>query len=136
MGVSRGLKGELDGMAEAENKQVVEKLVQAINTWDLESWTSCHTEDVTSLSMLSGGISIGIASRRQALLDWQQRFAVLRNDIVGLYPSGDHVILEVSVYFKLAMEYKGNPPGFERTRYEIFVYKFRDGKICEARSYN
>ena len=62
-------------------------------------------------------------------------FAVLHDDIIGLYPSGDHVILEVSVYSKLAKEYKGNPPGHEKTKNELFIYKFRDGKICESRSY-
>jgi hypothetical protein len=65
----------------------------------------------------------------------QQTFAVLHDDIIGLYPSGDHVILEVSVHSKLAKEYKGNPPGFEKTKNELFIYKFRDEKICESRSY-
>jgi ketosteroid isomerase-like protein len=124
-----------DEMTEAENVQVVEKLVNALNTWDLDAWMSCFTDDVTGRGMLSGGSSSGIEARRQSLLNMQQTFAVLHDDIVGLYPSGDHVILEVQVYSKLAREYKGNPPGYERTKYELFIYKFRDGKICESRSY-
>jgi ketosteroid isomerase-like protein len=122
-------------MSEADNKQVVQKLVQALNTWDLESWTSCFTDDVVTRGMLRGGQTSGIESRRQSLLTMQKTFAELHDEIVGLYPSGDHVILEVFVHSKLAQEYKGNPPGHEQQKHELFIYKFRDGKICEARSY-
>jgi ketosteroid isomerase-like protein len=122
-------------MSEADNAAVVKKLVEALNTWDLDAWMSCFTEDVTGRGMLNGATSSGIESRRQSLLNMQQTFAVLHDDIIGLYPSGDHVILEVSVYSKLAREYKGNPPGHEKTKNELFIYRFRDGKICESRSY-
>ena len=122
-------------MSETENAAVVKKLVDALNTWDLDAWMSCFTDDVTGRGMLNGATSSGIESRRQSLLNMQQTFAVLHDDIIGLYPSGDHVILEVSVYSKLATDYKGNPPGTEKTKNELFIYKFRDGKICESRSY-
>jgi ketosteroid isomerase-like protein len=122
-------------MSEAENAKVVRKLVDALNTWDLEAWMSCFTDDVVGRGMLSGGSSSGIEARRQSLINMKETFAVLHDDIVGLYPSGDHVVLEVQVYSKLAKEYKGQPPGTEKTKYELFIYKFRDGKICESRSY-
>ena len=122
-------------MAEADNVAVVEKLVNALNNWDMDAWMSCFTDDVTGRGMLNGASSSGIESRRKSLQSMQQTFAVLHDDIIGMYPSGDHVILEVSVYSKLAREYKGNPPGHEKTKNELFIYKFRDGKICESRSY-
>jgi ketosteroid isomerase-like protein len=121
--------------SEVANVEVVKKLVQALNTWDHETWATCFTDDVTGRGMLSGGSSSGIEARRQSLVNMQQTFAVLQDEIVGLYASGDHVILEVKVYSKLAREYKGSPPGFEKTKYELFIYRFRDGKICESRSY-
>jgi ketosteroid isomerase-like protein len=122
-------------VGEAENVEVVKKLVNALNTWDHEAWESCFTEDVTGRGMLSGGSSSGIESRRQSLRTMQEDFEILHDEITGLYPSGDHVILEVLVHTKLRNERRGNPPGFEQTKYELFIYKFRDGKICESRSY-
>ena len=41
----------------------------------------------------------------------------------------------LNVMKKLAKEYKGNPPGHEKTKNELFIYKFRDGRICEERVY-
>jgi hypothetical protein len=65
----------------------------------------------------------------------QSDFEVLHDEITALYPSGDHVVLEVYVKSKLRKERGGNPPGFEQAKYELFIYKLRDGKICESRSY-
>jgi ketosteroid isomerase-like protein len=122
-------------MSESENAAVVRKLVQALNTWDHEAWASCFTDDVTGRGMLSGGSSSGIEARKQSLVSMQDTFEVLHDEIIGLYPSGEHVILEVEVYSKLRREYKGRPPGFEQTKNELFIYRFRDGKICESKSY-
>jgi len=39
-------------MSEADNAKVVEKLVNALNTWDHDTWASCFTDDVFGRSML------------------------------------------------------------------------------------
>ena len=46
-------------MSEAENVAVVKNLVEALNTWDLDAWMSCFTEDVTGRGMLNGATSSG-----------------------------------------------------------------------------
>lgn len=121
---------------ELDNVGVVEQLVAALHAWDADAWASYHTADSVGVAVLSGSSWQGRDAARRNLLAWKETFSSLHNDIVGIYPSGDHVILEVVATFTLAKEHKGQPAGTQRQQHELFVYRFEDGRIAETRAYS
>ena len=122
-------------MMENENTKAVRRLIDALHAWDADAWANLHTEDVQGKAMISGTTWSGRETAREHLLSWKETFETLHNEITGLYPSGDCVILEIIASFKLAKESRGRPAGTSHKQNEIFIYKFRDAMICESRSY-
>jgi ketosteroid isomerase-like protein len=101
----------------------------------VQAFADSYTDDVVIRWMKTGRTATG----RQAAADWIAEafgaFDRLSNDIVGVYPSGSTVVLEVIARGTQVRAMRGIPAGRVLNNPEAYVYHFRDGKICEARCY-
>lgn len=122
-------------MSEEENRAVIERLVQALNDGDASAFADCYAEDTVIRWMASGRRATGRDAAYRWLADALAAFADLSNEIVGIYPSGETVVLEVIARGRQVKEFRGTPPGRELNKAELYVYHFRDGKIREVRCY-
>jgi uncharacterized protein (TIGR02246 family) len=120
---------------ESRNRAVVERLVQALNDGDAQAFADCYTEDVVIRWMPSGRHTTGRDAAHQWLAEAFEVYEDLSNEIVGIYPSGDTVSLEVIARGMQVKESRGNPPGRVLNQPELYIYHFRDGLIDQVRRY-
>ncbi len=115
-----------------ENVEVVKAAFEAYNRGDLDAWAADADPDI-EWHVLPEATDPGPHRGRQVILErgklWQQMFGGLRVEVLEYIDAGDYVIAPVRM--------RGRAPGSdaEVALDEVYVSKFRNGKIVELREY-
>ena len=120
---------------EDQNRACVERHVRALNDGDVDGFLDCLTDDVVVHWPRSGRAHNGKGAVRKWIDDIFSAYEQLTNEIVGIYPSGSTVVLEVVARGTQVRDLNGIPAGRVLDNPELYVYHFRDGRIREARCY-
>jgi steroid delta-isomerase-like uncharacterized protein len=133
--VAQDFTAEVAPTSENQNRACVERHVQAVNAADAHAFVDCMTDDVRIHWPRSGREING----KTAVAEWIgaifNAFDHLSNEIVDVCASGQTVVLEIIARGTQVRELEGTAAGRVLDTSELFVYRFRDGKICEARCY-
>jgi ketosteroid isomerase-like protein len=115
-----------------ENVEVAKAAFEAYNRGDLDAWVADADPDI-EWHVLPEATDPGPHRGRQVILErgklWQQMFGGLRVEVLEYIDAGDYVIAPVRM--------RGRAPGSdaEVALDEVYVSKFRNGKIVELREY-
>ena len=114
------------------NVEVVKAAFAAYNRGDLDAWLAEADPDV-EWHVLPEATDPGPHRGRQVILEraalWRQTLGGLRAEVLEYIDAGEYVIAPVRL--------RGQPPGSdaEVVLDEVYVSKFRNGKIVELREY-
>jgi len=114
-----------------ENVEVLKAAFEAYSRGDLDAWAATADPDI-EWHVLPEATDPGPHRGRQVILErgklWRQRFG-LRAEVLEYIDAGDYVIAPVRL--------RGQVPGSddELALDEVYVSKFRNGKIVELREY-
>jgi ketosteroid isomerase-like protein len=104
---------------EAENRQTVERVFQALNERNVDEFHAQFHEDSVIDFPQSGKSIVGDESRRAAYQQFPGRPSVTR-----ILVDGDLAVVEARIDYGDVIDWRG-----------VFIYELRDGKIARATAY-
>ena len=108
-------------MGEAENRKVVERLIQCLNDRKVEVMDELFHEDAVMDWPQSGELVVGGDNRRGVYHAFPQLPTISPRRMVS---GGDLVVAEASLNY-------GGPTSYDT----VFIFEFRDGKIARETAY-
>jgi ketosteroid isomerase-like protein len=124
-----------DSPIEAQNRNRVVAMIDALNRADLDDFAAFYAENVEIRLVRSGFTVLGRDGVRSWLDDVFDAFDDFANDVVAVHCDGDVAVVELVARGNLTREFGGMEPDPDWRNPEVYVYALEDGVIVEARGY-
>lgn len=123
-----------------ENKAVVEKYIDAYNTFDIEGMLSCFLETALFENMSNSGGSIsvqGIAAIKDLANKSKECFTSRKQGITRLHEGNDHIVIEVSYKAVLNIDLSDTLKKGDALELKgVSIFEFKNGKISRLADFS